>query len=784
MANCFATAPFHEPEIVLRHLASDCERGRPDALDITAESAQASSSKHLRNIAEVELWKTVLCELLRKHEDTICAHLDNIAARQTAAIASLADRQDAACAHIIENFSRGLGDPCTCRLSDFCCGEACPSLQVPYTPPNCGTKDLSRSGSSAASSSTQPAPSVSRSRTHEKQFAMRSSSCLKWTTHTEPELSPSAPSLLKLCDHTFSDFVKSSTFDMMSGLSIMLFAVLLGAETDYMSRSDGLSHTNFMIAHVVFNMCFIAELVIRIFVYRLQFVCGEDRIWNIVDFFMVLSGLADIWVWVSSPGNSSGDGQEKDSSSGMVRAVKGVRMLRLVKTCRIARMLRYVHEFKKMVFSLQASLMTLLWCVTLIFALLYMFSIVFTQGATDYLVTMSDSSESESMKQFYGNLPRTILTLYAAMSNGISWELVLRPLVNIGWIYAALFITYITFAIFGLLNVLTSVFVESTMKSAHHYKELVVQETRAKKEVATQHLRSLFQQMDENGDGEISMTEMKFHLDNSSDCIRYLEACDISINDVGVLFRLIDRDDSGTINISEFCEGCLKLKGEAKSFDIHCMIYENLRFLSKWAAVNEEFQANFDNLEARIQEQINLLSRQDRMLGILTASVQRSLRFQDERMCPVACKTNGVFDLNTSWEHSDQHKSCHDALVALSSKKLTEHYQADIPQQEKVGVHDLSLAHQDSLTSDPPRRDAHPKACHDALVALSSKKLTELSKADTSQGAKIGVHDLSLAHQASLTSDPPRRDAHPKPRNPVVLPPPPVQFSPRPPPLE
>merc|ERR1712194_336505 len=48
------------------------------------------------------------------------------------------------------------------------------------------------------------------------------------------------------------------------------------------------------------------------------------------------------------------------------------------------------------------------------------------------------------------------------------------------------------------------------------------------------------------------------------------------------LFRLLDADGNGEVDIEEFCEGCLRLKGDAKSFDIHCLMYENQRMLGMW----------------------------------------------------------------------------------------------------------------------------------------------------------------------------------------------------------
>lgn len=62
----------------------------------------------------------------------------------------------------------------------------------------------------------------------------------------------------------------------------------------------------------------------------------------------------------------------------------------------------------------------------------------------------------------------------------------------------------------------------------------------------------------------------------------YMEALEISMVNTRSLFKLLDFDNDGRVDIDEFCEGCLRLRGEAKSFDIHCLMYENQRTLTKW----------------------------------------------------------------------------------------------------------------------------------------------------------------------------------------------------------
>merc|ERR1712151_1142753 len=61
----------------------------------------------------------------------------------------------------------------------------------------------------------------------------------------------------------------------------------------------------------------------------------------------------------------------------------------------------------------------------------------------------------------------------------------------------------------------------------------------------------------------------------------YLESINIQTEDARMLFRMLDLDDSGFVSIEEFCEGCLRFMGEAKSFDIHCIMFENKRLMNK-----------------------------------------------------------------------------------------------------------------------------------------------------------------------------------------------------------
>merc|ERR1712203_663726 len=76
-----------------------------------------------------------------------------------------------------------------------------------------------------------------------------------------------------------------------------------------------------------------------------------------------------------------------------------------------------------------------------------------------------------------------------------------------------------------------------------------------------------------------------------------LEALEITAFDARSMFKLLDRDGSGNIDIEEFCDGCLRLKGEAKSFDIQCLIYESQRLITKTTALMGHLEESITDLK-------------------------------------------------------------------------------------------------------------------------------------------------------------------------------------------
>jgi len=268
----------------------------------------------------------------------------------------------------------------------------------------------------------------------------------------------------------------------------------------------------------------------------------------------------------------------------MGRLMRSLRLLRVVRTLRIVRLLRYIATFRKMVFAIAASLQTLFWSLLLLGLIMYMFAVCFTQGVSDHLKERRMVSEwtkvDEDLQMKFGSLGTAWLHLYQSISGGISWGEVAAPLADLHWTFLILFLMYISMTVFCVLNVVTSIFVESAMQTAAHHRDLLIQEKIQDKQTYAKHMKDVFNAIDTDGTLRISEEEMELFMEDEHLRL-YLEALEINILDARVLFRLLDHDESGEIDIDEFCEGCLRLKGEAKSFDIHCLLFENQRMLLK-----------------------------------------------------------------------------------------------------------------------------------------------------------------------------------------------------------
>jgi len=300
---------------------------------------------------------------------------------------------------------------------------------------------------------------------------------------------------------------------------------------------------------------------------KMMYFISEDKLWNLFDFTLVLFSIIDfLMLYIIRESSSIGS------------TLKIIKMLRIV---RIFRVFRFFRELALLALMIADSIRSLLWALVTLFIIMYVFAICFTTSATHYLNETADEAPHQevdwdthsTVSRRFGTVSRAINSLTLSMLNGVSWGEISEPLFNMDPPLGALFFFYIFFTMLAVLNIITGVFVDNAVETAKSQREFLVQKEMELKEKYLEEMRDLFHSMDKDGSGSLTIEEIHEHFSDVR-VKSYFQVLGMDPDDIERLFRLIDQDASGEVEVQEFLDGCLRLKGEARSIDLHTVMYD------------------------------------------------------------------------------------------------------------------------------------------------------------------------------------------------------------------
>lgn len=227
--------------------------------------------------------------------------------------------------------------------------------------------------------------------------------------------------------------------------------------------------------------------------------------------------------------------------------------------------LDFTTELHLLLASMYGSLYSLGWAALFILIPMFLFGMGLTAVVSEFRVSSGlDADALSNLMHFYGTLDRSFLTLFFAISGGLSWSDAVMPLRHHGFFVSLLlFIGYVAVMIFAVLNVLTGVFVNSAESAASSEKERRILAL----------LRQIFNEVDYDGSGNLTQEEFKALLTHKDIGI-CLQTLNIPPAQATHLFNLIDSDGSGAVAIDEFLNGCDKLQGSLKAIDFATFVGE------------------------------------------------------------------------------------------------------------------------------------------------------------------------------------------------------------------
>ncbi|CAE8606270.1 unnamed protein product, partial [Polarella glacialis] len=382
--------------------------------------------------------------------------------------------------------------------------------------------------------------------------------------------------------NTLRRLISTQEFDLFILVVIATNILVVGFEVDL---SAGLPANEIPPAYAVLNLFFTSiftiEIMLKMIAFGLVwFFTGVDRIWNWFDFLVVGSSLVEIALMTLAEAGSDGE----SLSMSHIRVFRLLRIARVFRGIRVMRILRFVRSLRTLLYSILMTLKSLVWTLILLSVIFYGFGVAFTQATADYCREQAVDASGDmnalptctnpDLTMYWSSLPRSMYTLFKAVSGGLSWHQASQPLAETGWLPVLFFIAFIAFTYFAVLNVVTGVFCQNAIESAQTDKELAVMVQLANKTHYVKAMRTLFTELDEDSSKTITIDEFEAKLKDER-FAAYLESIDIDSGDAWTLFKLIDCDQSGCIDVEEFVSGCLQLRGAAKAIHIAKMGYEN-----------------------------------------------------------------------------------------------------------------------------------------------------------------------------------------------------------------
>jgi len=255
--------------------------------------------------------------------------------------------------------------------------------------------------------------------------------------------------------------------------------------------------------------------------------------------------------------------------------------LRISRLLKFSRIVHLVISLRVLLISIWSTLQSLCWAMVFLLFIIYTYSLYIVQAVTDYLADQEIygshdelDGEMRTLVRHWGSISRSMFSLFACIANGLTWNEAALSLQLARHDLIFVFLSFIIFSLFAVLNVMTGVFCQSAIENAQNTEDFRIAHLMRHQQDLVAQVCRLFNEIDTNGSGEVTWQDLKESWSNEQ--VQSLFAIlGLEPSDLWLLFNLIDSDKSGAVDPQEMVAGCLRLKGAAKAFDVAAIRYEH-----------------------------------------------------------------------------------------------------------------------------------------------------------------------------------------------------------------
>lgn len=347
------------------------------------------------------------------------------------------------------------------------------------------------------------------------------------------------------------------SFNVTVAAMTFLNIIVLGLEQEM--SEPGLKmgdRMNWYILECIFAVSFAVELVIRITTQKILFFID---LWNVLDLVLVSLAVFDAFFLVPV------------GAGGQIRYFTVIRALRVVSIVKLVPMVPLFREVVLLVGGLMNSVKALGWVGLIVLMVMYVCSIVVTTeiglNHETYGTGPSYDGEDWPYEEYFGTIWKSMFSLFQVLTLDAWCDDIVRHVVYRQPLMGIFFIVFLLLTAFGLMNVVVGIIVENTLAAAQVADRRIEEQAAFARKDAVERLADILERSDTNRTGEISLEELRASY--QSDIVRdKFDKIGLTFEEVQEIFKLLDADRRGRIEIKRFANSCRELVGGAKRRDI------------------------------------------------------------------------------------------------------------------------------------------------------------------------------------------------------------------------
>eukprot|EP00928_Gymnodinium_smaydae_P050596 TRINITY_DN3414_c0_g1_i4.p1 TRINITY_DN3414_c0_g1~~TRINITY_DN3414_c0_g1_i4.p1 ORF type:complete len:512 (-),score=52.84 TRINITY_DN3414_c0_g1_i4:122-1657(-) len=371
----------------------------------------------------------------------------------------------------------------------------------------------------------------------------------------------------------FRRIVYNKWFELICTVVVIVNAIVIAFETQYVGHGVGhmLGYNGhpeqaeeyypnaFLILEIlswIFGVAYVIEFLLRVCAAPIR--CALDG-WNWFDFVIIV-------IWFISKVESA-----FPVNSSFLRVARVARLLRLLK---LGRSLNGIDSLVIITTAMKGCVSVLLWTFVVLGLVQMLCALLVAQYLhAFYFDAAEQNTDRIKVFEYFGTFNRAYFSMWEITLG--NWPPACRVLAeNVGEAFFTFGMMHKLIIGFAVVAIINGVFTQQTFSVAAMDDVIMVRRKQTAAEYHRRKMNQLWKEADRSGDGEVTLPEWQELLDNPG-VKTWLASMELDARDAALVFELLDESNDGTVSFEELVHGVSKLKGAARSIDLHALAREH-----------------------------------------------------------------------------------------------------------------------------------------------------------------------------------------------------------------